>query len=43
MNLTDQQIKDLLNDYIQSGLVAEEEFNILIEKSYSPEEFSEHL
>ena len=33
MNLTDQQIKDLLNDYIQSGLTAEEEFNILIEKS----------
>ena len=33
MNLTDQQIKDLLNDYIQSGLTAEKEFNILIEKS----------
>ena len=34
MNLTDQQIKDLLNDYIQSGLAAEEEFNILIEQKF---------
>jgi hypothetical protein len=43
MNLTDQQIKDLLNDYIQSGLAAEEDFNILTEKPYSPEELAEHL
>jgi len=43
MNLTDQQMKDLLDDYIQSGLAAEEEFNILSEKPYSPEELAEHL
>ena len=43
LNLTDQQIKDLLNDYIQSGLAAEEDFNILTEKPYSPEELAEHL
>ena len=43
MDLTDQQIKDLLNDYIQSGLAAEEQFNILTEKPYSPEELAEHL
>ena len=43
MNLTDQQMKDLLNEYIQSGLAAEERFNILAEKPYSPEELAEHL
>ena len=43
MNLTDQQMKDLLSDYIQSGLAAEEEFKILSEKIYSPDELSEQL
>jgi len=32
MNLADQQMKDLLDDYIQSGLASEEEFNSLSEK-----------